>query len=531
MAIAIQWENKALPTPDTSHSIEPHGPAEAVPGQHWRTGLVWLGCFTTAALLYSATANGGPQWQDSGHHLLRVIDGKLINPLGLALSHPLHYWLGRAAVLQSFLPAAYAVTLISALAGALAVANVGGMTMSLTRSTAAALLAAGSLCFAHTFWKYSTLIETYTVTCALLSAEIWCLSLFLRGKRPVWLIAAFCYNGLGLANHNFALLTLPVLGAMLIWALARRYVRFSHLLVAVLAWIVTSAPYTALIVAEGVSSGLWRTTMQSALFGRSFADEVLNAKLLARETLVSLGFLGVNFPNLLLFAAVIGAFRARTLTGIRGMRLVLLTALLIHALFALRYSVPDQYTFLLPTYLLLCLLGGLGYAALARSPGRMRRPLLLLAATLLILTPAAYALLPEALRRIETTRHIQRGKPYRDDYVHFLTPWGCADHSAKTMSQAAIRLAGDRGVIFAPDSSAYPAIVYAARVGRHTELVIESQLNGELIAAAIAQNRRIVLVPADLRRAPPDVAAGAWRREGDLYLLQPGASPPGNPGS
>lgn len=494
------------------------------PRQHWRTGAVWLGCFTLAALLYSATASGGPQWQDSGNHLLRIIDGKLTNPLGLALSHPLHYWLGRTVVDQRLLPPAHALTLVSALAGALAVANVGGMIAALTRSVPAALLAAGSLCFAHSFWKYSTLIETYTVTCALLSAEIWCLSLFLRDRKPVWLMAAFCYNGLGLANHNFALLTFPVLAVVLAWALARRHVRFLHMLAIAAAWIVTAAPFGALIIAEGGKSGDWPMTLHSAFFGRTFADEVLNTKLPPRETAISLAFLCLNFPNLLLIAAVIGAVRARAVTGIRGLRAALLCALAIHLVFVLRYSVPDQYTFLLPAYVLLCVLGGMGYAALG-GESWLRRSVLILAALLLILTPAAYSILPQLARRLDTNHRIQRGKPYRDDYLHFLAPWSMADPSAERLAQAAFSLAGERGIIFAPDSSAYPVLAYMSRIFETPPHAIYPHLDESRAAQAIKESRRVVLVPTDVRQPPSPVSVGDWLREGDLYLLQPSPRP------
>ena len=49
----------------------------------------WITLFALFFVLFAATANRGAQWQDSGFHILRVVTGQSLNPLGLALSHPL----------------------------------------------------------------------------------------------------------------------------------------------------------------------------------------------------------------------------------------------------------------------------------------------------------------------------------------------------------------------------------------------------------------------------------------------------------
>ena len=77
--------------------------------------------FAAVLVLYAATANRGIQWQDPGHFILRVVTHEPFNPLGLALSHPLHHWLGRLAAAPGLLEPAFAVTLVSAVAGAVAV--------------------------------------------------------------------------------------------------------------------------------------------------------------------------------------------------------------------------------------------------------------------------------------------------------------------------------------------------------------------------------------------------------------------------
>ena len=60
-----------------------------------RAGLV---AGIAALVLYAATGARDVEWQDPGIHQYRVLTGRLEHPLGLALSHPLHFWAGRAAL-------------------------------------------------------------------------------------------------------------------------------------------------------------------------------------------------------------------------------------------------------------------------------------------------------------------------------------------------------------------------------------------------------------------------------------------------
>ncbi|HQE44706.1 MAG TPA: hypothetical protein PLM77_16070, partial [Phycisphaerae bacterium] len=93
----------------------------------------WILVFVSALALYALTANRGVQWQDSGDIALRIYRGDLTNPLGLALVHALHFWLGRFALAVSNVEPVFAITLVSAVAAAMAVANLFGCVMTATR--------------------------------------------------------------------------------------------------------------------------------------------------------------------------------------------------------------------------------------------------------------------------------------------------------------------------------------------------------------------------------------------------------------
>ncbi|MGB0715468.1 MAG: hypothetical protein ACPGXK_06300, partial [Phycisphaerae bacterium] len=61
----------------------------------WDGWRLVLPVFCFAAILYVATAARGIQWQDRGAFVMRVLENKPLNELGLALSHPLHFYISR----------------------------------------------------------------------------------------------------------------------------------------------------------------------------------------------------------------------------------------------------------------------------------------------------------------------------------------------------------------------------------------------------------------------------------------------------
>ncbi len=512
----------------------------------------WFGCFATALTLYAATASRGAQWQDSGYFILRAVIGELMNPLGLALIHPLHYGLSRLAVRLDLLEPAYAVTLISSLAGAIAVANVYGCVTALAANRRAALLAAASLALANTFWQLSTIAEVYSLTAALLTAECWCLIVFVKSAvestrqssdppadlqrrlrtRNLAFAGMFFFNGLSLSNHNFALLSIPLLIVATFWAVNRGHISARLIALSVCLWLVGSSPYLGIVATQGLRTGNWRGALNSALFGGSFRDEVLSASVSAQRTLINAGFVLLNFPNLLIPAAVYGLQAIRKSDDFAWLYRLLFLGLVIHALFAFRYPVVDQYCFFIPTYIFLSLFGGMGFArwmsppssATARAPsdrGFYRARLMAPAGLLILATPFAYIAVPALARRWDALGYFNRNKPYRDDYVYLFRPWSVLERSADRMSREAVNLAGPSGVIIVEDQMAEYAVRYqVARAGRQVTVVDE--LAPRDLEEAASAGRSIVLVPRDVDQPITLSLTGSWRRVGDLYVLEPG---------
>lgn len=485
----------------------------------------WFGLFSIFFSLYALTANRGVQWQDPGVHILRMVRGELVNPRGLALSHPLHYWLGRAAIGPGILEPSFAITLVSAFCGAIAVANVFGCVRSLTRSSAAGAFSAVSLGVAHTFWQLSTTAETYTVTAALLAAECWCIAEAGRSRRGAAIVALALFNGLGLANHDLALLTAPVVaGVVYVWT-QQRSGRGRIAAIALGAWVLGSLPFTGLVAREILRSGEFIAPLRSALFGNAFAEQVLALAPGSRQLVVVTAFFALNFPNLLLLLAGRGIWMARRRHIPAMVRRGLLASLVLHFLFAVRYPVIDQHTFLTATYVLLAVFGGVGIASFSDPTSDLRKSRIPGSAwALLFLTPAMYAFAPTAARRANVLRGIERHKPYRDDYVTLFTPWSVIDDSAERMSRHAVGLAGADGLIVVEDPMSEAPVRYRLiRNGLDRVEMVRPSVRDQIEAAA-AGGRTVVLVPQDVNAPKVEAPAGlTWRRDDDLYVL--GAAP------
>jgi len=491
-----------------------------------RPVIQWLAVFVGAFALYAATANRGIQWQDSGLHIVRILEHQPENPLGLALSHPLHHWLGRisVALFGGMIEPCFVVTLISALMGAITAANICGCAYQLTASKYAAFFAAASLALAHTFWQFATLSETYTTTTALLSAEIWCVVIYARKKRSGFLTIAFLLNGLGVANHMLAALTTPVLAALAIHGVATRRFKASALISQAGLWLLGASPYLWLVGGHWIATGNLNETIHSALFGNAFENRVLNTQFNVRSMGRVAAFIVLNFPNLFLPFALIGLFAAGRLHVSRLARRAMFAALAIHFLFAIRYAVIDQYTFMLPTYVLLSLFAGLGFAVIAGRDGKRRRGLQLTACFMLFLTPVIYFFTPGLARHFQVLGSEAHHKPYRDDYVYLFTPWSVAERSADKLGRKAIELAGKRGAIVVEDLMAEPAVRYWAIRTGSKDVMIMNDAPACLLTELVKRSIPIVLVPARADEPRTEAPIGKWRRNGDLYVLQPDMS-------
>ncbi len=431
--------------------------------QNWGAlGLV-SGCLTL--VLYGVTGARGVEWQDSGIHQYRILTGQLEHPVGLALSHPLHYWLGRAAL---HLPAGdpvWKINFLSALAGAATVGLLTVLVGALTRSGRAAVLAAATLALAHVFWQMSALAETYTLAASLMTLEWLLLWRYLRTRQPVWLAAVFAANGLHVADHLLGLLTLATYGVLLIERVARRRIHLLWLFASAAAWLATASPYWTLVLAHFQRTGDGLATLRSALFGGvagvpGFERQVLNTALSWSQLKLAVLTFGYCFPSLAGLVALVGVLR-RTGGTRRRFRRVLLVQTLIVFVFVGRYSIRDQYTYFVPVCVLTALWFGVGAATVLRHWTGKRRVLTALLVANAVVPVFTYWVFPPLARERGWLRGQMRAIPFRDEYSHFLRPWRFLDDSPARLARDALAQAGDGGWILADSTTVFPIAVTA----------------------------------------------------------------------
>ncbi|MBI5865850.1 MAG: DUF2723 domain-containing protein [Planctomycetes bacterium] len=511
-------------------------------------GRIWLLGFLVAGILYGATADYGPQWQDSGWQQWRILTGEIDHPAGLVVTHPLQFWLGRAALHLPFGDPSGRTTIVSVFAGAVAIANLAALGWMVTRRRSAAILPAVALMFSHTFWQHATHTESYTLVAALLTLEWICLAQRCLGGSRWWLVAATAANGLGVANHLLAGLSTPILASVWIWELRKQpdggrgpHSCISQLLFAKLGWLVCSLPYSALVISRGLSSGDWGATLYSAVFGE-FEHFVRNTHVSPRMLLLTVGFLVYNLPNLTIPLGLHAVFR-RTAAPPALVR-ILIAYLLIHAVFAFRYSITDQFTFLFPTYFALGALASIGLAdiqqkwdrarrdapAAAPSPSGLARLVTVLAVVSSLWPPLLYEFAYRVLSSRDALGSMIAKKPYRDGYAAMLLPLGDRGGYVQKTNSVAFSLAGRDGVILVGDEMFEHALRLHQRqtpAFSGVQLVFLNEVratNGweslrRRLAEWLAEGKTIVLTPRDRTHPTIEPLNARWTQSGDLYKL------------
>ncbi len=423
---------------------------------------LWLTVFAAAATLLLLTAQRGPAWQDSGVFQWRIHTFDLTGRLGLALAHPLLILLGQLARAIPIGTEIWRLNALSAIAAAVAAANVALLVRRLApKVPAAAYLAAGAFTLGHTVWWLATVTESHALLAAIISGELLVLTALLRRPRISMVLLMGVLNGLGMATHNLALLALPAYGLAVVLPAVRGRLKWWAVPLFVAAWAAGASPLLLLVARQAARTGL-AAAAQSALFGHAWQGAVLGSGL----SLIpyGLGYIAYSFPNLTLPLAAVGLWRLRRRAG-APLAAALTYILAVHFVFAIRYRVSDQFMFFVPFYLVASLLAGLGLAELAAK----RRWLATAALCSLALGPLLYGVMPRVVRsagvRLPGSR---RPLPFRDHARYWLTPWKhTEDSAARFASEALAQLerAGGAHVLIG-DSTTYWPLQWIAGVRR-----------------------------------------------------------------
>jgi len=445
-----------------------------------------------ALTVYAATAQRGISWQDSGEYqykfLAEAYDWEV--GAGIARLHPTYILLTR--LLAACLPwvgVPYVYTLSSGVGMALALAVLVLTVYGMTRSLRAGCLAAVLLGGAHMAWWLSTMAEVYTWSLALLMLELACLMKTLRERSFAWFAGAIFFNGFHFGVHHFALLNLPVY-AVLFWLLFRR--KAWHWGACAVLWLFGALPIVIPIVRYWVASGSLEAVIQSALFGEVFQQKILALDVRKGPLWrANMALASVSFMNPCWLYAVVmplvtwRAWRMRgrtsnterrtqnagvedgenaqrsTLNAQRLSWAALLALTVVHAFFWVRYLVPDQATFLLPTLGLLAVWTGVGAARVLRERRGWFAPSLAVSLACSVLAPHAVCRTAERLLPPRS-----RVLPFRDEFAYWAYPWKHNEDSAERFVEAVARERYPEDMVVWADTTAVAPLMAAQAMGR-----------------------------------------------------------------
>lgn len=458
---------------------------------------------------------------------LRVQQADYVGSNRLAQAHPLYIALGRTVAAIPLGSLTARIGFLSGLGMALALGNLAAIAAMLTGSRLIALLIAAMFATAQTPWLLSTMAEVYTWTAAGLTTEVYLL--FRLVRRPCWqtLAALGLINGLGLSNHNLALLSLPAYVVLALTLVRRGRLSPTALFAALLAYLLGAGPYLYLIAREAIHTNSLGEAIHSALFG-NFRHAVLSLGFHRQYLKWNLCFLGMNFISLLAPLAIVGLVHLRHLGRPLALSIGYITA--VHVVFLIRYPRPDMFTFSLPSLTMLAVLAGLGAAVLAKKSPSLRRLTIVGLFLSIAVQPVAYAAGPYLARAMGINVSRIRQLPFRDDLRYWLVPWKHNEDSAARFVAAAFRQAAPDGIIIADGTALLPLLFFQNlhQNRRFQSVALVDSFDPELKSFLRARHDRpIYLVAPGPTYAPPWLLCQAENTaDGVLYRVY---SPEGLP--
>lgn len=419
--------------------------------------LWYLIVLTVAGLLYAITCAPGMLWQDSAFYVWRIWNNDIEGIMGLALSHPLYIMIGIAVKHIPLGEFAWRMNIMSAVFGAVAVANLFLLLRLWLGRIIPSLIGAVTLAVSWTFWQQSVMAEVYTLHAALMLGELIVLLRYIRTKRPAYLYVLGLFNGLAIANHMWAVFGLGCYTVFLFVLLVRRQLGAKHFGIIALLWVIGALPYEYLVIKNIMLSGDIHATLVSAMFGRLWQANVLNVSMSVKIVLENIMFVLLNFPTPNLVLLFVGLWALRQKAPSRSFANVVLALLVLYLAFAFRYTVVDRYVFFLPFYCLAAILIGLGADVILRR--YYHKVLVLIMVAFVVLPIPIYYITPIVARKMYKALGQRRQRPYRDEYSYFLQPWKAGYRGAEQFANEALNGVEEHAIIYS-DSTIIHLLLY-----------------------------------------------------------------------
>lgn len=435
-------------------------------------GWYWVAAFVVAGTLYRLTMAPGLLWGDSGEAQFHTLLPGWLVADQIVRSHVLYYALSTTLAKLPSHDAASAANTVAVIGGAFTIANLAWILSTICAKRIAIFVGTLLLLFAHTYWQLCTHAEMLSLTTALLTTEAIALIKLIETKKLRWLAMLAFANGLGLSNHNFALLMWPVYAFLSI-----RFVRgclknrdpastsflkpnlvFKAFVLAIVFLLIGMLPVIALSIEYyQTHGGVLRTTVKSFLVGE-YGREVTNFSHLRHLFLFGSAAIALNFPTPLLLFAPLGAIAAKRQLSPTLFWYFLGTAIVVGG-FGIRYEVFDQHTFLIPFFVYLSVFIAIGIDGLFSKP--RTRTTTVLVVICAFCAPVVYAAAPPIIRAIDPNLGPmpKRPFPYRDRLNWFLQPWRQGYTGPEQFARETLAVLPQNAILVV-DSSIWPPLNY-----------------------------------------------------------------------
>jgi len=438
--------------------------------KHWLLLAAVFFCFLA---LYAVTAQRGVSWQDSGEYQYKFLAHAYAWEVGAGIArlHPSYTLITRGiAALLPFVPVPFVYTLSSGIGMSVALCALSVCVYVITKSVRSAAVSVVLLGGAQMAWWLSTLAEVYTWSLAFLMLEVMCLSLFFKERHFRWFVCALFFNGCHLGVHHFALLNLP-LYAFIFLKHFRKEMGAWALCAGV--WCLGALPIIIPSISLVVKAQSLGTAVQSILFGNYFQAQVLSMGphnwplWFSNMALTCCSFCNPCWLYAGFGIVVAGFAFAKKKTcwapvGNQALCLSLLALTGIHFVFWVRYFVPDQATFVLPTLGMLSVWAGIGVASFAR----MKRRFVLLSLTVSIICSVLSPLIFCHYAKLYVPPRV-RALPFRDEFAYWAYPWKHTEDSAERfIAQVAAGPAYPDRMVAWVDTTAIAPLMVAQAMGR-----------------------------------------------------------------
>jgi hypothetical protein len=309
-------------------------------------------------------------WGDSAELTAAAYCAGVPHPTG----YPLYMLLGHAlARLVPWGSPAYRMNLLSALAGALAVALLYPLLLRFTRSRAASAAMTLTFAFIPLYWSHAVITEVYTLHILGMVAVMNCVLAWDRRGDRRWLWAAALAYGLCFTHHLLSVLLAP---GLLLFALTSRQrrsflaeLRFTlplfllpfllYLYVPLAAWRDTPMNWGDARTWENFLAHVTGRQYRHVMFALSSPQLAGNCREYARS-------LVEQFPVELLWLAPVGAWRlTRRRPRLGALALLIYLA---QTIYALNYQISDIEVYYLPSHLMVALWIGCGLGGPGGGP-------------------------------------------------------------------------------------------------------------------------------------------------------------------